>query len=202
MKIYVIGPSTEYASWLKGDLVDSAEKADILLFTGGSDVDPRFYNEPEGKHTYSNLPRDKAEKAYFDKYFNKFKLGICRGAQFLTVMSGGKLIQHINNHEGNQDVFFSDGTVHTIPSTHHQMMYPFEIEHELLGWADFQSSFYLNGYNKNITLPDNFKEPEVVWYKNSRSFCIQGHPEYPCSDRTRSYLYNTIIDKYNESKVR
>ena len=46
IKIYVVGNSTHYASWIDNHkLVDNIEDADIVLFTGGEDVDPKYYNE-------------------------------------------------------------------------------------------------------------------------------------------------------------
>ena len=156
-------------------------KIDLVLFTGGEDVDPSFYGETKNKKTFSNLQRDEKEFDVANDLRNVPKLGICRGAQFLTVFNGGKLIQHVENHTSEHLVTIGLSTYVTT-STHHQMMYPFKLEpnlYEILGHSTyFLSDQYLNGDNENINLPDNFLEPEIVYYPLSHSLCIQGHPEH------------------------
>src|SRR5690606_5736000 len=73
-------------------------KNTMLVFTGGHDVDPALYGEPVGEYTSCNKKRDILESTIYSCYRNFPKIGVCRGAQFLTVMNGGGLIQHVNNH--------------------------------------------------------------------------------------------------------
>lgn len=80
-KIYVVGDSIEYASWIDNkELVNSIEEADIVLFTGGEDVDPSLYGCEKFRNTYSNIHRDQQERKVF-KHIRKDQLaiGICRG---------------------------------------------------------------------------------------------------------------------------
>src|SRR5690606_672745 len=86
-----------------------------------------------------------------------------------------------------------------ITSTHHQMMFPYnldKIKYEILAWSSkFKSKTYLNGDNEEIKLPEKFVEPEIVFYNDSNSLCIQGHPEMDtCPDKTKLFLLN-LIDK-------
>ena len=78
IKIYVVGNATNYASWINNHkLVDNIEDADIVLFTGGEDVDPSIYGQEKHPKTYSNLERDLKEKAEFEKMKpNQLALGI------------------------------------------------------------------------------------------------------------------------------
>jgi putative glutamine amidotransferase len=65
-----------------------------LLFTGGPDVDPSFFGQPEVKKYCSiNEKRDTLEKWLFSKatQANLPMLGICRGMQHLNVLLGGTL---------------------------------------------------------------------------------------------------------------
>lgn len=80
-KIYVVGGSDWYASWITDSvLVDRVERADVVLFTGGEDVDPVMYGKEKHHTTYSNVERDLIEKEVFDKIQpNQLALGICRG---------------------------------------------------------------------------------------------------------------------------
>ncbi len=163
-------------------------KIDLILFTGGEDVNPSYYGERVGKFTSINKSRDAVETDMFRKYYvNIPKLGICRGAQFLTVMNGGKLVQHVENHGigGTHSISFGEGdSVKKLEmtSTHHQMMYPFNLkkgkDYILCAHSTrYLSPIYWDGENKDISIPDEFLEPEIVFYPESRSLAIQGHPE-------------------------
>ena len=175
---------------------------DLIVFTGGEDVDPTLYNEKKGKFTNSNPSRDIVEKLKFDS--NMFsgipKLGICRGAQFLTVMNGGKLIQHVKGHTNtSHNIQLYSGSILVLPSDHHQMMYPFDMDknsYELIGWSERHlSTIYLDGDNKNMKLEFPFYEPEIIYYNNTNSFCVQAHPEWDCGSESSDRIL-MIMDKY------
>lgn len=204
-KIFVIGSYLNYLDyWLKDfQIVKSPEEAEIILFAGGTDVNPEMYGEKRGKYTqYPSTQRDQKETEIFNKFPNTLKIGICRGSQLLTVLSGGKLIQHVTNHEmGLQTMETNDGT-YQITTDHHQMMYPFNLksdEYEIIGWCKPSVSLtYWNGDNKNIDLPHNFKECETVYYNKTNSLCIQSHPEYSfCPKETMDYFNNLVNYYYN-----
>ena len=146
--------------------------------------------------------RDKKEIDTFYKFKNtSFMLGICRGSQILTMLSGGKLIQHVTGHNNTTDSIYYQGKVLNIPSDHHQMMYPFNLDkskYSILGHSlHFKSDTYLNGENENIELPENFLEPEIVFYNDFNSLCIQSHPEWisDSSDPSFRYIMNLVISK-------
>lgn len=155
----------------------------LALFTGGADVNPDYYGEAMGVNTFINKQRDTLEEEMFNSLSNDIlKVGICRGSQFLTVMSGGKLIQHVTGHGQSHNIITKDGVIMEVTSTHHQMMYPFEMkkeEYEIIAHASsFLSDKYLNGENRSIDLPDNFEECEIVKYNKFNCICVQGHPEF------------------------
>lgn len=81
MKVFVVGGATNYANFLEeASLVDRVEDADVVLFTGGEDVDPSLYGCKKESYTCSNLKRDLAEKAVFEQVKpNQVCLGCCRG---------------------------------------------------------------------------------------------------------------------------
>ena len=110
----------------------TSKKIDLVLFTGGEDVNPGYYNEKTGSKTYVNSKRDEYEQRlmFARSSLRKVpKLGICRGAQFVTVMSGGSLIQDVSGHALStlHRISFMDGLNCDIEitSTHHQMMNPY-----------------------------------------------------------------------------
>lgn len=181
--------------------VKDPKDIDLVLFTGGEDVNPTYYNENIGKYTSINSNRDKKEYNTFHKFKGaSLLLGICRGSQLLTVLSGGKLIQHVEGHGRDHSMILNNRLNYKITSSHHQMLYPFDMnpkDYELLAYSEyFQSKTYLNGNNEEIELPNNFLEPEIVYYKNTNALCIQGHPEWShCEKRTSNMCLN-LIDKY------
>lgn len=225
MNIAIVGGSPSFEAWLK-DLEKNVtfftlnpkteeeakeqntnklgipfdEDIDLVVFTGGADVNPELYMENTGKHTQVNKKRDSTEIDYFNWFRNTPKLGICRGSQFLTVMNGGKLIQHVNGHTQTHKIEMkispqsSTGT-YEITSTHHQMLFPFNVRrYELIAWSKrFRSTTYLDGDNKEVVLPKHFLEPEIVYYPDTNSLAIQGHPEFThCKRQTQDMCKNLI----------
>lgn len=172
MKIYCDSP--HYPQWL-GEYTSEPEEADIIMFSGGADVNPAMYNQNRHPATGVSLPRDARDIELFESHPHTPKVGICRGSQFLTVMAGGSLIQHCDNHAigGTHSIQFTDGEEMEITSTHHQMMYPFLVPHSIIGRTK-RSSFHQNGGGENVLMPF---DPEIVYYPEINSFCIQGHPE-------------------------
>jgi GMP synthase-like glutamine amidotransferase len=181
--------------------VTNPKDIDLVLFTGGEDVDPGIYNENVGKRTHINKSRDKKEMDTFYKFQNhSFMLGICRGSQLLTTLSGGKLIQHVEGHCRDHSMILNNTLRYNITSSHHQMLYPFNLnekDYELIAYSEyFQSNTYLNGDNEEIELAKNFLEPEIIYYKNTNALCIQGHPEWNHCERRTSNMCLNLIDKY------
>ena len=183
MKVYVVGAQKGYASWLKGvELTDDLENCDIVMFTGGEDVHPSFYNEKVGSYTSFNLDRDIYEAQMFAAATELGKpiIGICRGSQLSCAMSGGRLVQHQQNNHQYHDIITWDGQELPISSTHHQAQYPYELpktEFKLIAWTDNLSKMHLDGNNKEIS-DKPFREAEIVFYPKTRALGIQGHPEW------------------------
>lgn len=84
-KVYVVGTAKQYSKWLrKHELTDNLEEADIVIFTGGEDVDPSLYGCEAHPTTYSNLKRDLYEKEIFEQVKpNQLCIGICRGLRIV-----------------------------------------------------------------------------------------------------------------------
>jgi len=74
-----------------------------LLLTGGGDVDPELYGEPnEGQSVFLDPERDRAELTLTRWALQDGKpiLAICRGMQLLNVAAGGTLYQDISTNIG------------------------------------------------------------------------------------------------------
>lgn len=191
-------PFLNYFEVTKTNLVG----ADVILFTGGTDISSSFYGEPPGKHTQGPAKhRDAKEKLLFEygmEHGKKF-LGICRGAQLLCALAGGKLAQHIEGHAGrNHSMMTNTGEEYTMSTLHHQMMLPAGTDHEMIAWTEKLSHTYLNGYNKEIKGIE--VEPEIVYFKKIKALGIQGHPEFlrdaiPEEERTLQYVSKLVEER-------
>lgn len=80
-KVYVVGNNISYGQWItNSELVDNIEEADIVVFTGGEDVDPSLYGHEKFDLTFSNITRDLEEQKEFNKIRkDQLAVGICRG---------------------------------------------------------------------------------------------------------------------------
>ena len=204
-KIFVVGSALNYADFINDSILTSdMSEADIVLFTGGSDVSPALYKTRPHRSTMCDKERDKAELSVFKKIKpNQLALGICRGSQFLCVMNGGKLVQDCCNHSIWGTHSITDGEInYEITSTHHQMQYPYNLNDEdydvLFTSSGLRSAGYYEGGNINTGTIMEKGEPEIVLYhKEGMPKClgIQGHPEYMRSDAPVIEMLNNLINK-------
>lgn len=162
--------------------------ASLCVFTGGADVSPYLYGDAKHKLTGNNPVRDAREQSVYTKCIEQKipMVGICRGAQFLNVMSGGRMYQHVEKHcEDHEITDLQTGEVVLVSSTHHQMILP--SPRGLLVAAS-----YLNGgrewyegeiFKRDVSKQDN----EVVWYEDGRCLCFQPHPEFMYKGMTKYF---------------
>ena len=174
------------------------EEVGAVLFGGGTDVNPKLYNDSRGMNTdVPDIRRDTFEARIYKQCLQAGipMIGICRGSQFLTVMNGGALIQHVTNHAGAKHEILDGDHVILANSYHHQMMFPWKSKEKFRVLAKTNpstSTSYLCGENSDIFATwgfnkKEFVEPEVVWWPKSRCLCIQGHPEW---SKVGSDFYN------------
>jgi gamma-glutamyl-gamma-aminobutyrate hydrolase PuuD len=174
------------------EVVQSAEEADLIVFTGGSDVSPHLYGEHRHPTTSSDANRDRIETNIFNRNRTTPKVGICRGGQFLNVMNGGRLWQHVQGHalRGKHgltrlDVDNHHAKTYYVTSTHHQMMRPTE-EAIILAKANWVDNVETVGEQAFIS------GIEVVFYPETNSLCFQPHPEYDMKGDTYTLFFEYI----------
>jgi len=182
------------------EVIDSIKNADLVQFTGGSDVTPSLYRHTVHPTTYNNAIRDRKEMLIFNLCiaYNKPMAGICRGAQFLNVMCGGKLFQDVDNHaSGNfrhecRDIKTNE--VFEVTSTHHQMMIP-TMDAVQIGVASESTRRCLHVEDKEIVQTGAFIDKEILYYPQEKCFCFQPHPEFSIGqDLARRYF--KYLDEY------
>lgn len=173
-----------------------AAEPSLVVFTGGADVSPELYGE-KNFASHTNKTRDDLERlVYTDCIELDLNMaGICRGGQFLNVMNGGRMFQHVEKHLGNHPIIDLDtGTTVEVTSTHHQMMIPNLQDGEVIAIAN------LGGIKQTWdgvgvkTVRDEM-DTEVVWYEGTKSLCFQPHPEYGVKS-CEEYFFKQLEDKF------
>ena len=201
MNVYIVNGSAQYSALFKSfghKIVSNDFEADFAVFTGGEDVSPNFYGDIVHRYTSNSEIRDHYEAEVFNYFWktNVPMVGICRGAQFLNVMSGGRMYQHVENHTRSHAItdVITGETVY-VSSTHHQMMMPspdgvlvaYSSLHGSREWFDGQIA------KRDVADVDN----EVVFYPNTKCLCFQPHPEFimPEYEGMRMY-FGQCLEKY------
>lgn len=185
--VYIVGGGGQYVNMWKKLGFDIADKLDetvsLVNFTGGEDVSPYLYGQKNHPTTYSNKHRDMHEmQIHAQCLINDIPMvGICRGAQFLNVMSGGEMYQDVGKHavyEGHDITDVSTGNVIHVTSTHHQMMKPGR-DSVLIAYATLKGFREWYDDNEMLNADISDKDIEVVAYPKLKTLCFQPHPEFP-----------------------
>jgi gamma-glutamyl-gamma-aminobutyrate hydrolase PuuD len=206
MKIFVVGQQGAgrgTAAWIKHtntlgvinaynihDYVDSIREADLILFTGGGDVDPILYGQKNERSRGISESRDVSEVNVYKTALrlNKPMFGICRGFQFLAIMNGATLYQDVNKHNGDHEVITGDNRVFETTSVHHQMVNLTDLKEEdyriLMVTSENGAPKCLAGYHIDAHPDGGIRycnpkyEVEAAFFPKTRSLGCQGHPEY------------------------
>jgi len=181
-------------------------RPDLVIFTDGETINP----ESLGLKTIPQLnnfnhSRDTIE---IDNYYNYVKggtlrLGIGRGAQFLSHFIGARNIQYVEGHTEQHLIRIEGWGNYTVESNHIQMMYPYNLSeksYDIIGYSkNFKSKTYLNTANKEIQIKPEFLEAEIVQYNNT--LCFQFCPENTTGELKDACL--SIIQRFinNNGKV-
>lgn len=167
----------------------------FILFSGGEDVSPDLYGEGRHRTTGNNPQRDRIESTLFNKFLANPKVGICRGGQFLNVMSGGQMYQNVDGHLGDHTLFDTDTDERVVvTSTHHQMMRPSD-KGKIIGTAN-ESTFrqtFDHEYLEGVDYPPG-SDVEIVFYEHTNSLCYQPHPEYGLKSCEEHFF--EVINRY------
>lgn len=185
-KVHIVNPNIQYINMflMNGwETTDSIQDADLVQFTGGHDVSPELYGQVKHFTTSSNPARDAREARIFRaaSKMGKPLAGICRGGQFLNVMCGGSMFQHVDNHaiSAMHDVIDTRSKARiACTSTHHQMMRAGDLA-VLVGVAsEAQQLEYMKGNHVRVVNQKRGQDVEVLMYPEQRVLCFQPHPEF------------------------
>lgn len=155
------------------------DKASLVQFTGGEDVNPALYGEKPHPTTYFSEERDAIEVHAFEfaRLHSIPMVGICRGMQLLHVLSGGALRQHIPCHGSDHYVEDIFGNIYWSSSIHHQCIIPNK-HTDILAWCNDDSV------------------PEAAFWSDIGAIGVQGHPElYSGHYAEQRQIYFDYIEK-------
>lgn len=200
-KVFVVGNKQD-GSWIRDVQFTDFNNADIVLFTGGEDVNPEFYGEKMGSRTECNIFRDEREKIIFDKSVEagKFIVGICRGFQFIHAVQGYQVAQHVTMHNGSHKIVTPSAVlgndiipfpIFTAPGNHHQNpVYKPEYDMVPLAYAYPNMDVKcFNGQEERI----NMNVVEAALYPGVKGMGMQYHPEWT-NDKVVHDISNLFLD--------
>ena len=160
--------------------LDAVSSVDYVCFLGGADIDPRLYGEEPHSTTYYNRKRDFLEVSLWGecREYDKPTIGICRGAQLLHALNGGKLWQDVQGHAGGNHLCYDTETGESFESSsvHHQMLrIPANPRFHLKAVSRSRLSTTYETYGVAVT--EDVPEVEAAYYLDTKCFLTQGHPE-------------------------
>lgn len=189
-KYEVVGVHTHSGLWKQVGYYTNPKSYDIKLvvFTGGEDIHPSYYdNDVHPSMGFLNLKRDHFESDVFNfcETNNIPMVGICRGAQLGCVLSGGSLIQHVENHQTYHEITVpSLRRAIMVSSSHHQLMHPINrlyidnFHMQVLGYTNNRSSFYEHKKDGKIIYDKPAYDVEIALFTHTRFLAHQPHPEW------------------------
>lgn len=184
-------------------LFKRTDAVEAVIFTGGEDVSPSLYCGRDCRLSYTSEKRDMIEKKVFEfciKHDVKM-IGICRGLQFLNVMAGGKMFQHVNMHAGSRHRMFYPAVKkhYMVNSLHHQMvMLPKNAI--TIGWASPSMCYIAYDENGVITSPPKH-EIEAAVFPKYNAMGVQFHPEMMGDDEEARIFYIEMVKYFLESSM-
>lgn len=191
--------------------VENPQSADIIVFNGGADIGTVIYGEEPADRGIPKMAsqRDRQEIALFEMFKDnpsKLLIGICRGGQLLNCLNGGKLWQDVNGHHSSHKMMDQrTGELLDITSTHHQQFRPTQAA-IIVGLSSESTAKRAQEGIKHFSkvIPDQLrdgKDVEIVFYEETRSLCIQGHPEYVPGSRFSDYTWELINEFFPRTRA-
>lgn len=206
IEVFVVGDQSEQKAFAEMFVsagcrkANTIDDADLVVFTGGPDVNPFYYDESMHESTQVETRRDNDDIKIYTECLEKGipMFGVCRGAQLLHVMNGGKLAQDVDGHYGDHNMYDKrrNCMVAKVSSVHHQMcLLNKRNGMEIIADTRGTGFMWLNHNTKAENIPWNV---EAFWYRDTCCFGVQGHPEYKNYDHfkkwTLEYIQSLIIE--------
>lgn len=202
--VYIHGPAWEHSAFAAlfaragCYMAEIVEAADLVVFTGGDDVNPALYGKKPHSSTRWDDERDRSDIEMYNLCYEQGipMFGVCRGAQFLHVMNGGTLIQDISGHQAAHSII-DMATKKSIlsSSVHHQMCEKNDKMEVVAQHFSRTTRHYDNvrsetGYQADV---------EAYFYRDTACLGVQGHPEYRGYAGFGKWVMEKIRDYVNDN---
>lgn len=209
----------------------SSKPGDFLVLGGGEDIDPNIYSNKPSKFSCPILKKDgsSSDRDITEMHLTSIAysrdmnlLGVCRGMQLIWAANGGKLIQHVTNHNTDHPIYLASKGIDLLMkanvygggydldpplisiSSHHQMVDTQTLRCAFLAgnWGDNKlSKFYV--YNDEYVRSNkeeeeslsSVSEPDIVTL-GKRTFLMQGHPEWGHEKHKYTKLCKVLFNQY------
>jgi len=171
---------------------------DGVIFTGGADVDSKYYNQQKHPTNSEDSPKRTEFEIKFLKNLLKEKkpiLSICRGMQLINIALGGDLIQDIPsyikteiNHKSVKNGQGYLNKVHTVETKENSLLRKITNKNEF--WVNSNHHQAIGKLGKNLVVSaispkDNIIEAiEIRDYPNF-FLGVQWHPEFIFTDEDK-----------------
>lgn len=182
------------------------EKLDGIIFSGGNDVNPKYYNE-EAELEYKNLVHslDELEINLYKKVLSETSmpiLGICRGLQLINIVHGGTLFQEMRmgeytKHTYSKEPVSKDVIAHDVSIKKDSLLF------EIIGKKNIPTNSFHHQSIKELGegLKINaISEDEIVegieGIEDRFLLGVQWHPEMLAPDDSINDEYSRSIFKY------
>jgi putative glutamine amidotransferase len=204
-RVHVVSPE-------RTPVVTALDRCHGLLLTGGADVDPVYYGDPERHPTLSIVPgRDEYELALARGAMERGLpiLAICRGIQLLNVAAGGTLVQDIPsqrpgpvNHAVREPATATAHQVRVVPESRLGAI----LQPEGARAIDVNSRHHqavdrvAPGFVVSAVAPDGMVE---AIERPAGPFCVgvQWHPENYWATGTFASLFRAFVTACEESRI-
>lgn len=199
--------SIPYIYAINGDgLKENLDEFDMIVFTGGADINPEYYGEKNKLSSWLNKTRDEVEFSVFYKTrHTHYHFGICRGLQLLAVANGVPLWQDIRGHACSPHHMkvvpgageWAGKVIQGVTSAHHQALRITEgNEHRVLAYTEFTDPVTAMRVTdlQTVSVPLQ-RVVEAAWFEGTKCFGVQGHPEYDSASQDfRRFVEHHLID--------
>lgn len=187
----VVFPDLEVYDWAEGHEFPRWS-GDLLIFTGGEDINPAIYGQsPNGTYVWNN-ERDERERNIWRLYRNsiitaKKVLGVCRGHQLLNVMLGGTLFQDLHmigkSHRGDHPIKWELPIINELGS----MEYVNSLHHQAIATVGSRYNYRILAIEPRTRIIES-----VLW--SDTVLGVQFHPEWLGSFLREQFF--TAIEKW------
>lgn len=216
MNVFVVGQDYQVVQMFenaKHTVVEYAtDDHDLVVFTGGADVNPVLYGERPLPGVQISPARDRQDvQAWKFTDPKKPKVGICRGSQFGNVMCGGRLWQDVDGHANGKghmvkDLGKKNGYL-PVSSTHHQMsrlakgarLLAVAKEARMYDAEGDQVTFDQYDLGRITDKMNQWYDVEAFYYENFNFLGVQFHPEYKGWGACQEFFWK-LIDEYSSGK--